>query len=317
MLKDSVLRAIIFFDMFSYPMTVSEIWEYLDTECEPADVYQNVFDLKKEGRLKERYGFLFLPGRQELVDIRKKRYNYSDKKIKKAKRIGHIFKYIPGIKTVAISNLIGTHNLRYEGDLDMFIITSPAGLWPGRFFCVFITKLLRLRPTPAKQKDKICLNFFLSEDRMDVQDLKLDKDIYFDHWMAGLVPIYDQNNTFLEFLKANDWLYRRFPNQYFGYAGDRSQIKKEPNSFMIKMFELLFYRYRNIFKKIQLKFLSRNLKELMNQDTRVVINDKILKLHTHDRREEFREKYDIAIQGDMERNKNTRYKDTNKIQLSN
>ncbi|MFW5888638.1 MAG: hypothetical protein ACOCVY_02895, partial [Patescibacteria group bacterium] len=286
MLQKSVLRTIKFFDMFDYPMTAPEVWEYLDVECDPGDVYETL--LQEKSRIQKQDGFFFLSGRQELVDTRKKRYNYSDKKIKKTKRVGHVFKYIPGIKTMAISNLIGTHNLRYEGDLDIFIITSSGRLWSVRFFCVLITKLLRLRPTPAKQKDKICLNFFLSEDRMNVQDLKLEKDVYFDHWMAGLVPVYDQDNTFSEFLKANNWMREKFPNQCFGYGGDRSQIKEGANPFIIKLFDVLFCRHQNIFKNIQLRFLSHGLKKLMNQGTQVVIDDNILKLHTHDRRKEFR-----------------------------
>ena len=44
-------------------------------------------------------------------------------------------------------------------------------------------------------------------------------------------------------------------------------------------------------KKIQLKILPANLRALMNKDTRVIINDQILKLYLVDRRAEFSAKY--------------------------
>ena len=48
-------------------------------------------------------------------------------------------------------------------------------------------------------------------------------------------------------------------------------------------------------KKFQMKILPAALKELMNKDTRVIINDSILKLYLTDRRAEFMEKYEAKL----------------------
>ncbi|MFH0972736.1 MAG: hypothetical protein V1768_01930, partial [Patescibacteria group bacterium] len=45
------------------------------------------------------------------------------------------------------------------------------------------------------------------------------------------------------------------------------------------------------FKKIQLKIMPRQLKEMANKNTKVVINDKILKLHVNDRRDKYRKAF--------------------------
>jgi len=43
----------------------------------------------------------------------------------------------------------------------------------------------------------------------------------------------------------------------------------------------------SILKKIQLKYFPKIIKNLMNKDTRVIINDDLLKMHTTDNREKY------------------------------
>ena len=275
--------------MFNYPVTAPEIWEYADTECELSDIYKELPGMYQQ--TENLHGFFFLSGKEHMVSERKRRYNYSCHKIKRAKRISNIFKYIPGVKMIAISNLIGSHNMRYNSDLDLLIVTSPERIWLTRFWCVAITSLLRMRPTPQKQRDKICLNFFLSEDRLDVSDMLIEDDVYFYYWMAGLLPVYDKDDTFSKFLEANFWVKQRFPNFGWGHNSTKGQIQNSPFFPLREMLEIILGRGEKMYKYIQLKFLSPELKELMNRDTRVVINDRMLKLHAHDRREEFKRKY--------------------------
>ena len=76
---------------------------------------------------------------------------------------------------------------------------------------------------------------------------------------------------------------------------DRRFVKERKNLFFYFLFNFIFGSLESLFKKIQLKMLPPKIKELINKDTRIVINDRVLKLHVKDRREEYRKNYELRI----------------------
>ena len=102
----------------------------------------------------QKNGLYFLPGREEIITTRQKRYNYSNRKLKIARRFAaalRIFSERP-------CDLSGQHhwrdNLRDESDIDFFIITKPGRLWLSRLYCAGLTKLLGHRPTATEKRIK-------------------------------------------------------------------------------------------------------------------------------------------------------------------
>ncbi len=284
-LQKAIDDPIAFFDLFNFPLTALEVWKYLPIKKDFFEVNNFLLD-----NYQSYQGFYFFKDHKENINIRKNRYNYTDVKFKKAMRITKIFRFIPWIKGIAIGNIIGAHNLKKEGDIDFFIITSRGRIWLTRFICVMIIKLLRMRPHENKIKDKICLSFFVSQDNLDLRYFMIPggKDFYFIYWLAGLVPIYGDENFWVKFYQANNWISAYLPNwqaPLYSYRRKISLIKS------IKIFEKYGRILEKLFKKIQLKILSRELRNLMNKDTRVVINDRSLKMHFHDRREYYNKEY--------------------------
>jgi len=296
--QEAIIRTIAFFDMFDYPLTAWEAWKYCDIPSPRLDAIEP--PLSRAGRtgsgegtgVRAEGGFYFLPGREKIVETRKKRYNYSLRKLKRARLIAKVFKIIPWIKMIAVGNIIGSYNLKDESDIDLFIITEKNRIWLSRFGCVLITKILNLRPTPKNSRDKICLSFFVSEEKLNLKDLMLDeKDPYFVYWLAGLYPIYNANNTWTKFYEANSWLKNYLPNWQVGKFNNQFNAGKPWPKFYRLVIGLIFGWTEKLIKIFQLKVLAPELKSLMNKDTRVVINDQILKLHVLDRREHYRDLY--------------------------
>ncbi len=300
-LKAAIIKTIAFFDLFDYPLAESELWRYCGVECGLEDLKSALNNGGVFGGAIELFGgFYFLAGRKKIVEIREERRNCAERKIKKAARLSKLFKLIPWIKMIAVGNMIGADNLKDESDIDLFIIAEPERIWLVRFFCAGMAKLLGQRPRKDKTRDKICLSFFISEEAMNLESLMLGggNDIYFIYWLAGLKFVYNRAGTYEKFAEANGWIKEHLPNWRV-----ENDIKNNlPQRTCCALFNpcrnvlnLLFNRLERKVKKLQLELLPADLKNLMNKDTRVVINDKILKLHSNDRREEYRSKWEERL----------------------
>lgn len=292
--QEAVLKTVIFFDLFSYPLTNWEIWQYLKLEISLGVLESAVTDLVLAGSLEQKDGFYFLPGRAEIIEVRRERYNFANYKIKLANRATKLFKWLPSVKLVAVANLIGHHNLRNESDVDIFIVSSPNRLWLTRLFCTGLMKITRQRPTKECKRNKMCLSFYAAADGLAMESLRFKpSDPYFDHWFLGLYPIYD-NDKYLAYMRfKNPWLKNSFPN---------SLLLREnfpDNYFSKNLLDKILYYGANILntwsKKIQVAIMPKILKDLANKDTGVVLNDHILRFYLKDKRQEFLDKYNKRL----------------------
>lgn len=293
-IREAVLKTVVFFDLFSYPMTGWEIWQYLHLEINLDLLEKIIENMVASGTLSQKDGLYFLPGREDLISIRRQRYNFANYKIKLAKRVTKIFKWLPSVKLVAVSNLIGHHNLRNESDIDIFIVSSPNRLWLTRLFCTGLMKITHRRPTKECKRNKMCLSFYAATDGLAMESLRFKpSDPYFDHWFLGLYPIYD-NDKYLAYLRfKNPWLKEAFPN---------SLLLREnfPNDYFSKnlLDRILFYaaNFLNFWaKKIQLAIMPKELTSLIGKDSGVVVNDTIMRFYLKDRRQEFLDNYNKRL----------------------
>ena len=284
-IRRAIIEVIVFFDLFDFPMTAFEILKYLSVQCNLSDVQAILFDDELSSIVAEKNGFYFLVGRAEIVAIRMQRYNYANAKMKKALGMARIYKFIPWIKMIAVVNVFGANNLKQESDIDLFIITPPNRIWLTRFFCAGFAATFRLRPTPGNQRDKICLSFFVSEEGMNLQNLLLADDIHFAYWLANFTPIYSVGQVYEDFVSANSWLNQRLPN--WQAAREQRQVVDNESIFYRDFVDVVLGKLEPVVKNWQLKRFPERIKEMMNKDTRVVVNDKVLKFHINDRREEY------------------------------
>lgn len=319
-LQKAIVSAVAYFDLFDFPMTDSEIFRSLGVKADLSKVQEILTALSLRGprtmrgtkqsrqsmlsetasplnevyngiEIETKDGFYFLKGRGGIIETRKERRVFYDRKIKRTVKIIKLFKFIPWVKMIAVSNIMGVNNLRDESDIDLFIITQDKRIWLARFFCASLAQLLGLRPKKGDMRDKICLNFYVSEKTIDLRNFMIDEsDIYFVYWFLGLAPIYDRGGVYKRFIEANDWIKKYLPNSSFVENNKREEFRL--SNYTFAFLDFLFGWSEGLFRKLQLKLMPKEMKELMNKDTRVVINDKVLKMHVNDRREIYRKKYE-------------------------
>lgn len=288
-LKQAIMEVIVFFDMFDFPLTAWEIWKYLAIKCDLADVRKVLASEDCKKKIGNKNGTYFLPGREQIYETRMNRYNYANAKFKKALRIASLYRIFPWVKMIAVVNMFGANNLKQEGDIDLFIVAKRNRIWLTRFCCTGLAAVLRLRPTPQNVRDKFCLSFFISEANLNLQNLLLPSDTHFGYWLANFIPIYNVDNTWSDFMAANGWLNERLPN--WQPTNDRRLTAGKG----FVLLEFIFGWLEPIVKNWQMNHLPAKIKAMANQDTRVVVNDSILKFHVNDRREEYNKNYKSRI----------------------
>ncbi len=308
-IKKAIWQTIVFFDIFSYPLTLFELWQYCSValpDPEPIADILAIDELKDKIDFKD--GFYFIAGRAEIVGIRQRRFNYTQRKIKRAQKIAKLFRFIPWIKLIAVGNNIGAFNLRDESDIDLFIVTAKGRIWLTRLFCVGAAIILGARPTKTEVKDTICLSFYVAEDGLNLakfllpsrepnQAPALERDPYFVFWLTGLVPILGRQGCWQKFFKENSWLADELPNWRAGeLINTKLKVKNLPPWYE-KIFEIIFSKAEMIAELIQLHIMPEATRKMLDKDTRVVANDKVIKLHVNDRRQYFLEKYNFLRSG--------------------
>lgn len=298
-LQKAIISAVVFFDMFDYPLTEIEIFKF----CYFQDGFnkndcglENIKNILDSGILRDKIekknNFYFLRGREEIIKIREKRYAQSIEKFRRAKFIIRIFTLFSFIKMAGVVNFMPSNNARKNSDIDLFIIAKKNRIWLTRMICAGICQIFGLRPTEKNMKDKICLTFFISEDNLDLQNIALDKnDIYFHYWLATVFPIYNKNRIYEKFISANSWIKKDLLNFQPAIPDKKQKINFTLNLSFLCDFNFL----ERLAKKIQLKILSPKLRKMANKDTRVIINDKMLKFHSNDRRKHYQKNYKSKI----------------------
>ena len=295
-LGEAIVETIAFFDLFDFPLTKNEILKYIQEKTTYLDISRNLDELYLKRVIESNGNLYFLSGREKNVKERKKRYNYSDRKFKIALRISKYFRYIPWVRLICVANIIGRDNLRDGGDIDLFIVSDKKRLWLTRFFCVLIAKILNLRPQKNNTRDKICLSFFISEEHLNLENIRENKnDMYFNYWFLNLAPIYSRDNTFSKLMETNKKILEQFPNYFVQKISEKRKIKIITNNFYKKNWELILGGFEKRIKNIQLKIMPDDLLNLIPQKKGVIISDKIIKLHLNDRRDEFLKRYNENI----------------------
>jgi hypothetical protein len=295
-LKQAIKETIAFFDLFECPLAGFELWQYLPVRCEYSEMLFALPEMKSEGLIVEKNGYWLLPERDEIFETRRDRYNFAVQKFKRAKRAARIFRYLPWIKMIAVGNIIGANNAHQDGDIDLFIITAPGRIWIARFFCAGVAQIFGWRPRPGMEKDRICLSFFLSAAELGLERYKSrPDDVYFHYWLASLFPIYDKGGYYQKLIRANSWIFDYLPNWTPIASSERRIVGANISTFYLDLVEMFFGGLESYVRNWQLKRLPGLLKELLNKDTRVVMNDGILKMHVKDRREEYYLKWKQSV----------------------
>jgi len=268
MKEQAILNTLNYADIFDYPLTRGQIHQYLEEPLPTKTLKTLLARMVTEGKLTHLNGFYCLPGREEIIKLRKRREVYSQAKIRKARRVAAILGLIPWIRLVGITGSLAMENASKNDDIDLMIITTPRRLWLTRGLVVILLRLSGQYRRPKKIKDRICPNLMLSEEALQFPD----HDLFIAHEIAHMKPILNRGCTYQKFLKANLWVRNFLPNAIkipgFEYRTPKSHGKG--HNFLLDFLEKLAY-------KVQLGYMGK-------KKTTEVTTPSLIRFHPQDMR---------------------------------
>jgi hypothetical protein len=295
-IESATKKTVIWFSLFNYPLTVTELWQWLWSSEKIS--YREINDYVGSGKVYQVAPFILLKGEEENLEIRAERYLHAVRKQRKAKRATWWLSWMPWVEGVALCNSLGYQNARDESDIDFFIITKPNSVWLTRLLAVAMLKILGQRPSEEHGRDTLCLSFYITSDNLSLEEIILPNgDPYLTYWITQLNPLFGRGPVWAQFFGANEWVKKFLPNA-LGYARKntnwyfRQGRETRPVGKMVK-------RLNAWAKALQIEKFSKKLFDQANKpEGNVIMTDEMLKLHTKDRRayykEAWKKKYEQA-----------------------
>jgi hypothetical protein len=297
-LERAILRTLTWFDISSYPLTAFECWQYLYTESEKIDNYSisqviNTLEkLTKEGMIKNENGFWQLASSPSHFFNRQQQARWALPKRKRAQKGARLLSYLPFVRFVGLANTMAFDAPRQaNSDIDFFIVLGSNRLFIGRLFVTLIVHLFGWRRYGERVHNRLCLSFYITENNLNLEQFSKKDDPYLRFWVASLVPLFDRG-IYDRLIKANAWVTKDLPNWQKIYSSYINKNKKSLPSIIQRILELLFGGAwgnwcEKVFYKFQMKHILPYVADHLNNGTTdVVISEKVVKMHTNDRRVE-------------------------------
>jgi hypothetical protein len=200
-LSEAVFQAIVYSDVFDFPLTVREVHRYLPwISASYDDVYQA---LRADSRFISHGNYFHLAGRQNLVSMREQRAGRSKKLLPYALHYGRILGSLPFVRMVALTGSLAVMNISRDVDFDYMLVTQPGRLWTARAFVLLFNRFTK------RFGHTICPNLIVSQNCLQWHQ----QDLYSAHEFCQMIPITGMD-SYRKLIKANDWIKDFLPNAY-------------------------------------------------------------------------------------------------------
>lgn len=301
-LYSSIVRTLTFFDIFDHPLTDRELFEYLYYPMERRKLdFQEFFlqtrNVVSDSRIGYTEGLWHLKGRESILATHTERSVSTSLKLNVLTRTMRLAPYLPFVRAIFVCNTFAFNAADHDSDIDVLIVVKSGHMWTARIMTTIIFSLFGLRRTHTKIKNRICLSFYLADRSLNIFKFKISNDVYLSYWLWTLIPVYDPDSLRESMIRANRELVAPFESRIRSVESTLSIPcdKRASKSFFARVIENIFAHERgvwleNIVRSPQRKKIMRNTKSLVHaKDTRVVVNDSVLKFHENDRRVLYRD----------------------------
>jgi len=259
-MKNSILKTLSYRAVFGYPLTATEIEEFLIAKNKTRKTKQEIIlAIRKMKDITENNGYFQIKNLSSYLNnpkkFRKEREKCSREKIKLATKNLLPLGKVPSIKMVGITGSVAANNAKKNSDIDIFIICQKNTLWITRLVVVLYLKLKGVYFNTARPKNTICPNIYISIDRLNWPISQ--RNLYTAHEVVMLIPIISKGKTYERFIGENLWTKRYLPNHKCFKLKARLQTLNYKLSAKM-LFAICYWLLDKILMTLQLKYMKKH-----------------------------------------------------------
>jgi hypothetical protein len=289
-MEAQLIKILLYFDVFSYPLTREEIMLYAgfhDGNSSQAD--ESLEEMVRKGWINHDSGFYFVGLDNHLIKRRIDGNLLAYRRMRTAKRYSRIISWFPFIRGVFLSGSISKGFMADHDDIDYFIITEPGRLWLSRTLLTLFKKIFLLN-----SYRNFCINYFV-----DTQNLFIpEQNIFTATEIVFTLPTFNRA-MHEKFLKTNSWTLRYYPTflQNGSHLKDNAPLLK---SFLEKLLQnSMGDRLENYFLRKSGNYIRKKFAKMSDEEFSKAFSIKPHELRYLPNRQQFRilSAYEKRIKG--------------------
>lgn len=296
---DAIYRMVTFFDVLGYaPLWVECTswieWGVDDGPSPSADEFVCARDaLIARGSLQAEAGRI---ARQGSMEGFMRKLHDADvtfpRKLRRARRVAKWLSFFAGVRFVALVNTTALGVARDASDLDFFVIVRDGSMWSIRLFGGAPYRIFgRLASATGDDAapDAVCLSYFMTDANLDLASHMLPSDDpYFRYWFLSMLPLFDDGIS-KELWERNAIIRDRHTLASSWISSPDIAIRVPRIRYQSPQWVERFARW------FQMRWFPARIRDRMNRDTTVIVNDQVLKFHVDDGRAKYREAYEKKL----------------------
>lgn len=267
-LKKHIIRTLLYYDIFNYPLKSFEVFQYLGmNSISEQDVLHALNTLADDVVIFRFEDFYSIQPSEPIVLRRKKGNQAAEEFYQVARKKAAFIAKFPFVRAVLASGSLSKGYMDEKSDLDFFIITAPKRLWIARTLLVAYKRLFLLN-----SHKYFCVNYFVDEDHLEIEE----KNLFTATELATALPLYGAQ-LYERLMSVNSWLKVFFPNYAPRPTGTVPVSKTEGFKMLLEQITNFLFadKLELYFRKITLKRWERIYKkEFSVEDFEVAFKSK-------------------------------------------
>jgi predicted nucleotidyltransferase len=202
-LQRHILRTMLYFDIFDYPLSSTEVFRFLGTNSLTEEkVVASLEELATRKIVHKFDEFYSVQPAEGNISRRVKGNAEAIRYLTIARRKAQLISKFPFVRAVLASGSLAKGYMDHNSDIDFFIVTAPGRLWIARTLLVLYKRIFLLN-----SHKYFCVNYFVDEDHLEIED----KNLFTATELATVIPLYG-GKIYSQLLRKNSWIRERFPN---------------------------------------------------------------------------------------------------------